>query len=134
MTLLLLYIHPQSHYPFNPFHITTNLNPEVTKETTQDFYQFFHQLYHQSTTMCEIKIWCRKCIVCQRIDEIEYSNHQDGCGSCAVVRTTLPDQSLQGVDENYRCRSCRSRLAYESHELNNQIMEAREENKYGSYR
>ncbi|KAH7249961.1 uncharacterized protein BKA55DRAFT_690201 [Fusarium redolens] len=84
--------------------------------------------------MFETKIWCRKCIVCQRIDEIEYSNHQDGCGSCAVVRTTLPDQSLQGVDENYRCRSCRSRLAYESHELNNQIMEAREENKYGSYR
>ncbi|KAH7177631.1 hypothetical protein DER46DRAFT_642472 [Fusarium sp. MPI-SDFR-AT-0072] len=81
--------------------------------------------------MCAIKIWCRKCIVCQRVDEIEYSNHQDGCGSCAVVRTTLPDQSLQGANENYRCRGCRSRQAYESHQLNNQIMEAREDNKYG---
>ncbi|RKK24863.1 hypothetical protein BFJ63_vAg2246 [Fusarium oxysporum f. sp. narcissi] len=81
--------------------------------------------------MCEIKIWCRKCIVCQRVDEIEYSKHQDGCGSCHVIRTTLPDQSLQGANENYRCRGCRSRQAYESHQLNNQIMEAREDNKYG---
>jgi hypothetical protein len=129
--LLLLYIHPQSHYSSNPFHNITNLNPGGTKETTQDFYQFFHQLYHQLTIMCEIKIWCRKCIVCQRVDEIEHSKHQDGCGSCDVIRTTLPDQSLQGANENYRCRGCRSRQAYESHQLNNQIMEAREDNKYG---
>ncbi|KAM5388637.1 hypothetical protein ACJA88_000501 [Fusarium oxysporum] len=81
--------------------------------------------------MCEIKIWCRKCIVCQRVDEIEYSKHQDGRGSCDVIRTTLPDQSLQGANKNYRCRGCRSRQAYESHQLNNQIMEAREDNKYG---
>ncbi|SCV54816.1 uncharacterized protein FFB14_13804 [Fusarium fujikuroi] len=81
--------------------------------------------------MCVIEIWCRKCTVCQHVDEVEYSNHKYGCGSCTVVRTTLPEQSLQGANENYRCRGCRSRQAYESHQLNKQIMEARGNNKYG---
>ncbi|KAL3594744.1 hypothetical protein FPOAC2_09061 [Fusarium poae] len=81
--------------------------------------------------MSEVKIiWHRTCVVCKRVEKIEYLNMNNTQvddpkkdEAQTAVQTDCPDESLKDAIANYRCRACRSAMTIESQKLQNTIME-----------